>query len=148
MRLHNQIVLTLILFASAIEGGCATTTHAQHRVGPTDTKATARRTLPQLDPKHLAHIGNAYYPSESRAIPEEGICKMAVTIEQDGRISASHLVESSKFSRLDAACENAFPEYVRFIPATENGIPIKVKVTVPIVWCLSEHGESCDERLH
>jgi hypothetical protein len=73
---------------------------------------------------------------------------MEVTIEQDGRVSASHLVETSKFSRLDAACENAFPEDVRFIPATKDRTPIKVTVIVPIVWCISEQGESCAERLH
>jgi TonB family protein len=102
-------------------------------------------TPPQLDPNHLAHIGQAYYPRESLAIPEEGICNMEVTIERDGSVSASHLVKSSSFSRLDAACQNAFPEDVRFIPATKDGTPIKVTVIVPIVWCL---GVGCSERLH
>lgn len=73
---------------------------------------------------------------------------MEVTIEQDGRVSASHLVESSKFSRLDAACENAFPDDVRFIPATRDGTPIKVTVILPIVWCITDAGRSCVERLH
>jgi TonB family protein len=147
MRIHNRIILTLIAIASAVEAGCATTTHAQHEAPP-DVVVAARSTLPRLDPNHMAHIGNAYYPNESRAIPEEGICKMEVTIEQDGRVSASHLVESSKFSRLDAACENAFPEDVRFIPATKDDAPIKVTVILPIVWCLTDLGDSCIERLH
>lgn len=69
---------------------------------------------------------------------------MAVTIEQDGSVSASHLVESSNFSRLDAACENAFPEDVRFIPATKDGNPIKATVIIPIVWCL---GVGCSARM-
>lgn len=73
---------------------------------------------------------------------------MELTVEQDGRVSASHLVESSKFARLDAACEDAFPEDVRFIPATQDGTPIRVTVILPIVWCLTDGGESCVERLH
>jgi TonB family protein len=145
MPIHNRIVLTLIVIASALGTGCATPTHVQHEATPLEMAGTVRSTRPRLDPNHMAHIGNAYYPNESRAIPEEGICKMEVTIEQDGSVSASHLVESSKFSRLDAACENAFPEDVRFIPATKDGTPIKVTVIVPIVWCL---GVGCVERLH
>jgi TonB family protein len=145
MPIYNRNVPTLIVIASVLGTGCATTTHVQNVATPPDTAGTAGYTRPRLDPNHLAHIGNAYYPNESRAIPEEGICKMEVTIEQDGRVSASHLVESSKFSRLDAACENAFPEDVRFIPATKDGTPIRVTVILPIVWCL---GDRCVERLH
>jgi TonB family protein len=143
--MYNKIVLTLTVIVPLVGAGCATTTHVQHEVALPNIAGTVRSTRPQLDPNHMAHIGNAYYPNESRAIPEEGICKMEVTIEQDGRVSASHLVESSKFARLDAACENAFPEDVRFIPATKDGTPIKVTVTLPIVWCL---GVRCAERLH
>ena len=69
---------------------------------------------------------------------------MQVTIEADGSVSESHLVESSGFARLDTACINAFPADVRFIPATRDGMPVKVTVKQPIVWCL---GVNCVVRL-
>jgi hypothetical protein len=144
MPIHNRIVSTLIAIASALGTGCTSTSHVQHAAALPDMVVTVGSTIPRLDPNHTAHIGNAYYPTVSREIPEEGICKMELTIEQDGSVSASHLVESSKFLRLDAACENAFPEDVRFIPATKDGAPLKVTVILPIVWCL---GEGCYERL-
>jgi len=137
--------LGLIVIAVAIMAGCTTNTPVQNSPVPPVTVSATGRTQPRLDPKHMAHIGNNYYPSVSRAIPEEGICKMLVTIESDGRVSASRLVESSKFPRLDAACEDAFPEDVRFIPATQDGAPVKATVILPIVWCL---GVNCVSRLH
>jgi TonB family protein len=144
MPIHNRIVPTLIVIVSALGTGCATTTHVRHEATPADIAGTVRSTLPRLDPNHLAHIGQAYYPRESLAIPEEGICKMSITVEQDGSVSASHLVESSNFPRLDTACENAFPEDVRFIPATKDGVAIKSTTTIAIVWCL---GVDCRQRL-
>jgi TonB family protein len=145
MQIVRRSGVTLIVISTALHASCATTTTARHQETSPDIASTAERTLPRLDPNHLPHIGNAYYPSESRAIPEEGICKMSVTIEPDGSVSASHLVESSGFPRLDAACTNAFPADVRFIPATEGGSPAKDTVILPIVWCL---GVGCVARLH
>ena len=145
MPLHARIYGALILIVTALGAGCAAPTQMRGQVAPPDSAGRTDSTLPRLDPRHLAHIGQPYYPRESLAIPEEGICKMAVTIEPDGSISESHLVASSNFARLDAACANAFPADVRFIPATKAGKPIKVNVVVPIVWCL---GIGCNARLH
>lgn len=69
---------------------------------------------------------------------------MSVTIESDGSVSASHLVESSGFPRLDEACSNAFPADVRFFPATKGGTPVRATIIIPVVWCL---GVNCVARL-
>jgi TonB family protein len=143
MQILRRNTLGLIVIFTALNASCTTTTTVRHQEAPHDSPAT-ERTLPTLDPNHLPHIGNAYYPMESRSIPEEGICKMGITVEPDGSVSESHLVETSGFLRLDAACVNAFPADVRFIPATKGGIPVKATVTIPIVWCL---GVNCVARL-
>ena len=145
MQILRRTAAALIVILTVLSAGCATATPVRHPEAPRDISSTAEHTAPRLDPSHLPHIGLAYYPRESLAIPEEGICYMAVTIEPDGTVSASHLVKSSSFPRLDAACINAFPADVRLIPATEGGSPVKATVTIPIVWCL---GVGCSARLH
>jgi TonB family protein len=143
MKILGRRALAWIVIFTAFNASCTTTTTVRHQEAPHESPAT-QRTIPRLDPNHLPHIGNAYYPMESRSIPEEGICKMGITVEPDGSVSESHLVETSGFLRLDAACINAFPADVRFIPATKGGIPVEATVTIPIVWCL---GVNCVERL-
>jgi hypothetical protein len=117
MQILGRNTLALIVIFTALSASCATTTTVRHQEAPHESPA-AEMMIPRLDPNHLPHIGNAYYPMVSRSIPEEGICKMGITVEPDGRVSESHLVETSGFLRLDAACVNAFPADVRFIPAT------------------------------
>lgn len=145
IKILSRCAVVLVAASTALHASCTTTTTVRHQEAPPDMSGTAGRTLPRLDPSHLPHIGQEYYPRESLEIPEEGICKMSVTIEADGSISASHLVESSGFPRLDTACINAFPADVRFIPATKAGNPVKRTVILPIVWCL---GVDCIKRLH
>lgn len=145
MAIYKRSTAALIVIATALGAGCATTTQVRHQPVPPLAVDTPNSTYPRLDLSHLPHIGQAYYPMESRVNREEGICKMEITVESDGRISASHLVESSKFPRLDAACENAFPADVRLLPATKGGTPIQATVVMPIVWCF---GVACAARLH
>jgi TonB family protein len=145
MQILSCCAVVLIAVSTALDASCTTSTTARHQETPPDMSSKAERTLPRLDPSHLPHVGQAYYPRESLEIPEEGICKMSVTIEPDGSVSASHLVDSSGFPRLDAACMNAFPADVRFIPATTGGNPVKRTIILPIVWCL---GVDCITRLH
>jgi TonB family protein len=144
MQILGRSAVALIVIFTVLNAGCTTTTTVRHQEVPHEVATTAERTPLRLDPNHLPHIGQAYYPKESLSIPEEGICKMEVTVEPDGSASESHLVETSGFPRLDAACISAFPADVRFIPATKGGIPVKVTVTIPIVWCL---GVNCAARL-
>lgn len=145
MQTLSRCGVVLIALSTALYASCTTTTTVRHQETPPDISSTAERTPPRVDPSHLPHVGQAYYPRESLEIPEEGICKMSVTIEADGSVSASHLVESSGFPRLDAACINAFPADVRFIPATKGGNPVKRTIILPIVWCLDV---DCITRLH
>jgi len=144
MQMLGRSAVALIVIFTALNASCTTTTTVRHQEAPHES-TTAEKTPPRLDVNHLPHIGNAYYPAESRSIPEEGTCKMGITVEPDGSVSESHLVGTSGFLRLDAACINAFPADVRFIPATKGGIPVKATVIIPIVWCL---GVNCVARLH
>ena len=144
MQILGRSAVAAIIIFTAVNAGCATTTPVRHQEATHEVANTAERMPIRLDPNHLPHIGQAYYPKESLVIPEEGICKMMVTVELDGGVSASDLVETSGSPRLDAACINAFPADVRLIPATKGGTPVKTTAIIPIVWCL---GVNCVARL-
>ena len=47
--------------------------------------AVALATPPRLDPSNPPRIGTKYYPSESRRLHEEGVCKVKMTVA-DGAI--------------------------------------------------------------
>ena len=145
MQIRTRCAVVSIAVSTTLYGSCTTTTAVTQQETRPDISSTAERIPPRIDPSHLPHIGQAYYPRDSLEIPEEGICKMSVTIEPDGSVSASHLVESSGFPRLYAACIDAFPADIRFIPATTRGNPVKRTIVLPIVWCL---GVDCVKRLH
>jgi TonB family protein len=86
-----------------------------------------------LDLHHLPHIGNAYYPAESKRLYEEGICKVTLTVTAKKEIHDIRLTESSGYPRLDEACMKAFT-HGGLLPAEVDGKPIDSTVTIPVVW--------------
>jgi TonB family protein len=90
---------------------------------------------PKVDPSNPPHIGEAYYPPESKRRGEQGKCKVRVTVTARGRIRDIKLTESTGYPRLDQACVKAF-EHGGLLPAMVDGKPIDMTVEIPIVWML------------
>jgi periplasmic protein TonB len=129
LRVPSSVILLAVTF-------CAT---ANDEPGASTAQASPPqsvvRTPIRLDPAHPLRIGNPYYPPESKRLGEQGRCFVNVTIQADGTTRDVSLARSSGHPRLDEACLRAlFPG--KFIPATENGIPVEKTVVIPIVWSL------------
>ena len=69
------------------------------------------------------------YPWKSRRKGEEGKVVLEVTIDPEGRPQNITVINSSGFSRLDAAAEKAVLQG-SFVPANKNGSPIESKTTL------------------
>ena len=69
------------------------------------------------------------YPWKSRRKGEEGKVVLEVTIDPEGRPQNITVINSSGFSRLDAAAEKAVLQG-SFVPANKNGSPVESKTTL------------------
>ena len=132
---------------------CATPPPTKLSQPPTPTRASApapasspklaipdllapRDTPAALDPKHPLHIGEEYYPVESRKQGEEGTCVVRLQIDTDGTIRATQLLTSTGFPRLNAACLSSTIDG-RLIPATVGGKPTVSWFIFRVNWRLS-----------
>jgi TonB family protein len=59
-----------------------------------------------------------------------------VTVAADGWVKDAKILQGSGYPRLDKACLDAFAGG-RFIPATENGVPVEKTISFPVVWRLA-----------
>jgi TonB family protein len=98
---------------------------------PTD--APPVRKLGKMDVRHPLHIGDNYYPIESRKHHEQGRCGIAFYINADGSVSAGQLLKSSGYPRLDIACIESVID-VPMLPATVNGTPVAGWSEFGVVW--------------
>jgi len=73
------------------------------------------------------------YPALSRRLGESGQVLVRVEIDTTGRASHTQLLRSSGHRRLDESALAAV-RAARFKPYTENGVPLAVWSTVPIVF--------------
>lgn len=92
----------------------------------------------RMDPAHPLALA-AYYPLLSRRLMEEGSCRVRIEVDVDGRISAAQLLTSTGFARLDQACLRLI-RHAQFKAATENGKPVEVWTSVPIIWQITKNG--------
>jgi TonB family protein len=85
---------------------------------------------------------------ESRRNHEEGTCSVHIHVEADGSVSDAHIVKSTGFQRLDAACIAGVVSE-KFIPATVNGKPVAERAVQPINWKLTNYPPTVDtDSLH
>jgi TonB family protein len=91
---------------------------------------------PKVDLTNPPHIGEAYYPAESKRLGEQGKCKVSVTVTAGGKIRNIKLTESTGYPRLDQACIKAFV-HGGLLPATVDGKPIDMTIEIPIAWVLT-----------
>lgn len=91
-------------------------------------------TAPRADAQHLNNPVPVY-PMLSRRLKEQGTVILQVLILADGSIAELSVLQSSGFSRLDAAAMEAVKKW-RFEPARQDGIAITYQYQQPIVFQL------------
>ena len=75
------------------------------------------------------------YPSLSRRLGEEGKRVLRVELDEVGRISAAHIINSSGFKRLDEAAVAAVKTW-RCTPPQRNGQPVRAIALQPFNFVL------------
>jgi protein TonB len=102
---------------------------------PPVTPSVITRTGASVDPRNPLHIGEDYYPEQSKRLQEEGACRVQLRVKTDGLISDAAIVQTSGFPRLDDACLKGVIGQ-RMLPATEDGRPIESVTIIRIRWAL------------
>jgi protein TonB len=76
------------------------------------------------------------YPEMSRRLGEEGVVRLSVMIQADGRVTEVSVLKSSGSSRLDAAAIAAVRRW-HYLPARRNGEAIAWRHTQPVAFSLN-----------
>ena len=95
--------------------------------GPVTLTTELSVTCPELSPPT--------YPSVSRRLGEEGKLVLRVELDENGRVSAASIVESSNYIRLDEAALKVVKTW-RCNPALRNGEPVKAIALQPFNFVL------------
>jgi TonB family protein len=91
---------------------------------------------PRVDVNNPPHLGERYYPGESKRLGEQGKCKVSMLVTADGKIHDIKLTQSSGFPRLDQACLKAFA-HGGLLPAVVDGKPVDMQTEESITWYLT-----------
>jgi protein TonB len=93
--------------------------------------------LPQLDRTGLARLMERNYPPLLRDSRVTGRVVVELIVDRDGRVrpASAQVTESSHEAFVEATLKAA--ERFRFRPAKIAGMVVPVKVSIPIVWSLS-----------
>lgn len=70
------------------------------------------------------------YPAQARRFGEQGKVLLQVNLDEEGRVSAAHVVSGSGYARLDAAALAAIKTW-RCQPARHNGEPVRAVALQP-----------------
>lgn len=79
------------------------------------------------------------YPEHATQCQESGTAKLQLTIEADGRVSETAIVQSTGFADLDAAVVIKARSW-RYLPATKDGVPTAVRISLTIPLVPEKHG--------
>lgn len=79
----------------------------------------------------------AFYPSFSQKIGEEGNVEVRIQIDEAGNVQAAQVALSSGSPRLDKAATE-LAQKIRFKPHTQNGIPIKIFAKIGVKFKLKD----------
>ena len=77
----------------------------------------------------------AAYPEECRRRREEGTALIHAIVEADGKVSSASIERSSGIEALDKSALVAVLGWM-FVPALENGQPVRSEVNVPVVFLM------------
>jgi periplasmic protein TonB len=103
---------------------------------PPVAAAPVARTPIRQNPRSQQPNMDDYYPAASKRLGEEGVAKVKVCVNVQGRVEDASLDETSGTPRLDEAAVKVARAY-RLLPPTENGkavpgcgsLPIRFKLT-------------------
>jgi TonB family protein len=76
------------------------------------------------------------YPSDAVRNNITGSVLIGYTVDKDGSIS-DVIVKKSVYPALDDEAIRVVKSSPRWIPATERGVPVRVKYTIPIKFSMS-----------
>lgn len=87
---------------------------------------------------HAGYLSNPKpdYPAEARRQQQQGVVRLSVEVDAEGRAAEVDLARSSGFPLLDAAAIQAVRRW-RFTPARAAGLPVSSRVEVPVHFSLS-----------
>ncbi len=89
------------------------------------------RTPLRVNPKSQQPNLDDYYPPASKRLGEEGVARVKVCVNVNGRVESAELEGTSGTPRLDEAAVKVAKVY-RLIPPTENGKPVPGCAPLPI----------------
>jgi Gram-negative bacterial TonB protein C-terminal len=124
----------LLMGATATAIACISAS-AQETTPSTPSTAAPVIKLGKMDPYHPLRIGTKYFPKESLNHHEQGRCSIAFLIEVDGTVTATPLLKSTGFPRLDIACFESVID-VPVLPASVDGTPVLRWSDFQLVWVI------------
>lgn len=86
-------------------------------------------------PTHIGdylHNPAPTYPPLSREAGEEGVVKLAVMVQANGRAASVEVIKSSGHSRLDHSARTTVMNQYLFIPATQGGQAVAARYTFEV----------------
>jgi len=99
---------------------------------PVTREAEAPVSVVRVEPSLIASSQQPpVYPRASRRAGEAGTVVLRINIAASGAVTATAVVVSSGFERLDAAAQKAVQKW-RFTPGTVDGVPTAMPLQVPI----------------
>ena len=124
-------------FHAPVETNAITVSNVMPSAAPSKASAPHEvfRVGVSQDPNNPLHIGEEYYPEQSKRIGEEGACRVQIHVEASGKISDAKIVKTSGFERLDDACLKGVLGQ-RMLPATVDGNPVDSTTVIRIRWDL------------
>ncbi|WP_141753395.1 energy transducer TonB [Duganella sp. HH101] len=77
------------------------------------------------------------YPLDAKMKGQEGVARMALLIDAQGRVAESRIIKSSRSFSLDRASRDAIA-LCRFVPPMQNGVAVGGWVSLKYTWRLRE----------
>lgn len=77
------------------------------------------------------------YPLDAKMQGQEGVARMALLIDAQGRVAESRIIKSSRSFSLDRASRDAIA-LCRFVPPMQNGVAVGGWVSLKYTWRLRE----------
>ena len=91
--------------------------------------------VPFDSPPRLVHAEQPEYPSLAKQAEAEGTVWVVVTIDENGRVIAARVVESTTNEILERACLEAARKFL-FEPAKQRDVPVKCQIKIPFTFSL------------
>lgn len=83
------------------------------------------------EPLDTARNRRPNYPDASRRRGEQGVVRVELVVDAEGRVANVRVIETSGFSALDAAALEAVREW-RFRPGRRGGLPVTSNITTSV----------------